>query len=288
MAANAYWFLGLALISASVLIWVCFRTRSAQPLYLYLFMVGVGYLIEFVIYILLGSYEYKPKILHNDSYFDSNMGAIASNFFSLPVSAMLIAVFRLGWKSMAGFIVLFACIEWLFLSLGIYVHHWWKTGFTAAGLPFYFGTAKLVFRWMSSPVQGWREAVILFCISGAVLGTLQIMPVMFFDSRQYHFGWFDRPGRDTTAAAAVFYLFISLLFTLSVMLRWRAALLKYVLAMSVIITVTAVMQGTGLLEVKLWWDLWYYRLLNLSVLIWLSFVARKLEHGLIDDLKPRG
>jgi hypothetical protein len=133
------------------------------------------------------------------------MGAIASNALALPVVATFISTFRKNWMWLIVFTGLFAGIEWLFLKLDIYSHHWWKISYTALGLPLYFTLAKLLYQKILRPLEGSLHTLILFLAIGPISGTLHILPIMFFSNRLYELGWFVNETRDTNAFASIFY-----------------------------------------------------------------------------------
>lgn len=249
-----------------------FHLRDWNVFVLYLIMVGYGYLIEFIIYILLGSYQYYPKIMPKQPYFDSNLGAIASNFLSLPVSAVMIAMYRLGWGTIALCVLLFAGIEWLFVELGIYRHNWWHIGYTSLGLPTYYLIAKCWSRWLKNPLKGFRKAVLLFFIIGTITSNFQVLGFMILQTRSYHVGWFADPAHDTTAFAAVYYLSVSLFFTLVLMLRNTYPKIKFILAMAFVLSVSLTLKHIGIIKVHVWWDL-PFMLVACSLALWLSGLA---------------
>jgi len=113
---HSLWYLGLGAFSLSLLSYVYFKTKNVRCLYLFLAMVGLGYAIEYCIYVLLESYVYEPRILARDPYYDNNMGAIFSNFLTLPATATFIAAFSLNWMWVPVFAAFVAGIEWLFLD----------------------------------------------------------------------------------------------------------------------------------------------------------------------------
>lgn len=61
MNINSLCYLGLGFLNIIFLIYVCFKKGIRRSLLLFLAMVGVGYIIEAVIYNFLGSYQYYPK-----------------------------------------------------------------------------------------------------------------------------------------------------------------------------------------------------------------------------------
>jgi len=266
MSANSYWYLGLAVSSAALLVYIFFKTRNPRIMLLFWAMVGLGYIIETVIYVFLGSYQYYPKLLTNKSYFDSNLGSVASNALSLPVIAASLSAFSLNWLWILLFTGFFTGIEWLFLELNIYEHNWWRLWFTALGLPVYFAFAKWIYRRMYRPLRGMARALLLYLITGAISGTLVIGPIILFSNRMYTPGWFPDPGHDTTAFSAVYYLGISLFLVIVVTRYWKHPFNQYLFALICLLSVDLVLKAAGIQQSLAWWDEGYFVVSQLAVL----------------------
>ncbi|WP_144555357.1 hypothetical protein [Bacillus sp. X1(2014)] len=280
MNLNSLCYLGLGFLSIVLLIYVCYKKGVRRSLLLFLAMVGLGYMIEAVIYNLLGSYQYYPKILKHDRIYDSNMGAIASNALALPVSATFIALFRKSWLWIVSFIGLFAGIEWLFLELHIYSHHWWKIGYTSLGLPFYFLSAKFLLKKMDFPIKGKLHSFILFLIVGTFTGSFHILPIMLFTNRYYHLGWWTNQSKDTTAFGAIFYLCASLFYVgitkFPLFPRW----LKYVVTPLCMFAVNIFLSRIEILHSLVWWDPWYYIILSIIALWFTESMSKCIAKGI--------
>lgn len=242
-------------------------------------MVGLGYVIEAVIYNLFHSYQYYPKFIKHDHFYDSNMGAIASNALALPVVATFIATLRKNWIWILFFVALFACIEWLFLKLNIYSHNWWRIAFTSMGLPFYFYSAKFLYQKILLPLNGITHSIVLFLILGPISGDLHISPIMFFGSRHYLPGWFDDPSEDTTAFAAIFYLCACLVYVVIAKLKWKFEGLKYVFVALCMWFANFLLKKVGILHSYVWWDLWYYILISIVILKLAIMISKQLSIG---------
>jgi len=275
MNDHSVWYLGLAALSLLTLGYACWSVRKVrEPLLLFGVVISYGYCIETVIYNFLSSYRYDPDLIHWNAYYDSNTGAIASNALSLPVAAVAIAVLGLGWRGIIGFTLLFGCIEWLFLKLGIYEHYWWRIGYTMLGLPFYFGAAVWLYPRLARPIRGGLHKLVLYMLTSAIAGSLHIAPIMLFGARSYHPGWFKELGHDTTVFANVLYLSISLFYVMITFIRWRHVWVKYVCAAAVAQTITILLRATGLLKSQLWWDGLYYVVLAL-LMTWITGALHK-------------
>ncbi|UJF32484.1 hypothetical protein [Paenibacillus hexagrammi] len=166
MSINAICYVGLASLSVMLLVYVFIRKRNYASLLLFLAMIGFGYIVEYVIYVLLDSYRYYPKLLSHNSYYDSSMGAIASNMLSLPSVATMIASFHMGWIPAIVSAIVFVGIEWGFLRLGIYEHHWWRLMYTGISLPFYFRFAVFLMNKIEKSARGFYKES--FCFLFAV------------------------------------------------------------------------------------------------------------------------
>jgi hypothetical protein len=242
-------------------------------------MVGLGYIIEAVIYNFLESYQYYPKFIKSDPVYDSNMGAIASNALALPAVATFIGVLRKNWIWILSFIVLFAGIEWLFLKLEIYRHNWWRIAFTSMGLPFYFYIAKVLYRKILQPLTGLSHSVLLFLMIGPIVASLHIVPIMFLMTRIYRPGWFDNPSSDSTAFAALFYIIACLVYVAVVKLKWKYKWIKYVLIALAMWTVTIILKKMGIIQNTAWWDTPYYIIIAIINLIFTFAISKRLTSG---------
>ncbi|WHZ03647.1 hypothetical protein QNH48_02870 [Neobacillus sp. YX16] len=279
MEFNSYWYLGLGILSILLLIYVYIKTRSCRSLLLFGTIVGLGYLIEAVIYNFGQSYQYYPKLIKHDTIYDSNMGAIASNALALPVVATFIATLRKNWIWIFFFISLFAGIEWTFLKLHIYSHNWWKIGFTSFGLLVYFPLAKVFHQLLSNPLNGFLHSIFLFLIVSPFSGSLHIMPIMFLSNRYYELCWFDNLSQDTTAFSALFYIGASLFYVWIAKRHWKFKWVKYVLTPLLIFTVNILLQKAGILHSQVWWDPWYYVILSVVLLKLTVSISKHLSIG---------
>lgn len=280
MEFNSYWYLGLGLLSILLLIYVYFKTRNTRCLLLFISMVGLGYLIEIVIYNFGHSYQYYPKFIKHDPIYDSNMGAIASNALALPAVAAFIAALRKGWMWILFFICLFVGIEWAFLKLNIYSHNWWRIGYTSLGLlVFYFPLTKVFHQLLSNPLKGSLHSLFLFLMVGPFSGSLHILPIMFLSNRYYDLGWFDTHSQDTTAFSALFYLGACLFYVWIAKRHWEIKWLKYVLTPILMFAVNEILKRAGILQSLVWWDLWYYPIISVILLKITVSISKHLSNG---------
>ncbi|MGF6952194.1 hypothetical protein QF028_004699 [Neobacillus sp. B4I6] len=273
---NSYWYYALLVLSTILFCFILFKKRNTQTLFLLLTMIGMGFIIETIIFNFLGCYKYNPNFIQHNTFYDNNLGAFVSNAFSLPIVATLIATFHLGWIWMVLFSGLFVGIEWLFLKLHIYSHNWWRLAYTGLGLPFYFATAKIYYKWILRPSKGFKHNWMLYLIIGSISCSAHILPIIFFSNRIYTPGWFENSGRDSIALAAIFYLCDSLFYCLMSKLNWKMKWGKYILAGLLMYAVNQVLIRFGILHSLVWWDQPYYVGLSLLLTLITGIVNKRL------------
>lgn len=274
---NSYWFLALIVFSISIFIFNLLKKRNTGTLFLLLAMIGLGFIIETVIFTFLGSYEYYPKFVKGHPFYDSNLGAFASNAFALPVIATLIATFHLNWIWIFLFAGLFVGIEWLFLELKIYSHNWWRLAFTGLGLPFYFATAKIIYQWILNHPRRFKQNVILYLAIVSISCIAHILPIIFFSNRIYNPGWFEYLERDTVAFADIFFLIDSLYYCLIIHINWKTKWIKYALTVFLMYIVNQLLLSAGILQSLVWWDHLYYIGLSLLLVLLTSLINKRLS-----------
>jgi hypothetical protein len=279
LSHNSYWYIGLSLISLTLLVYICFIKKRVRSFFHFLIMVQIAYMIETVIYIFLSSYQYYPKILKNYAFYDSNMGALTSNLLAIPVIATFLTTFQLGWFWIFAFIGLFAGVEWLFIKLHIYTLFWWRIEYTSIGLPFYFLFAKKVYSCLLKSLKGLLHSLFLFICTAPFLGTFHIIPIMVFQNRFYHPGWFTDPAHDTTAFAAIYYVFGTFIVVTAVKLRWKQGWIKLCLLIASFYILTLVLKNSGILDSRVWWDPYYYVIFPLLIYVISKSISKRLSFG---------
>ncbi|MEH7116499.1 hypothetical protein V7128_03610 [Neobacillus vireti] len=279
MDLNSLCYLGLGIISIILLVYICIKSDVRQALLTFMGMVGLGYIIEAVIYNFLSSYQYYPHIIKHEPIYDSALGAIASNALTLPVTATFLAAFRKNWLWAAFAIGLYAGIECLFLELHIYKHYWWKTYYTSIGLCFYFLLAKFLYHKLNRPLEGFFHTFCLYLIISPFSGSLQFIPIMLFSNRYYELGLFTNQAKDTTAFSTIFYLCASLVYVFMVKFLPLPQWVKYSVTGLCMYGATQLLRHVGILHSLVWWDTGYYIALSLLSLLLTEYICKSLHKG---------
>lgn len=277
MNYHSFWYIVLVAVSMFLFLYTYYQKKNHPVLLLLITAIGFGYIIEGFIYNLLHSYVYYPHFLPSNPTYDSNLGAIASNVFVLPVVAVFIASFHKNWRWILFFSVLILGIEWSFLELGIYKHNWWRKEFTFFGLlTVYFPTIKVLCRWLQDKQIGIRHFLLLFLIISPILGTIHILPIMFFSNRSYNLGWFENVYQDTNAFAAIYYICSGIFISTLARLEFRKKWVKYIILIIVLFSFTRILVSIGILKIFIWWDPYFYTIFPVFVLMLAGKISRKI------------
>ncbi|OIJ10863.1 hypothetical protein BKP35_13070 [Anaerobacillus arseniciselenatis] len=154
---NKYPFLIVGFIHLVMLIYTFYKSSDKKKhLVLLLNFVGFAYIFDYIIVVFLNGYKYKPCFL-KQNYLDNIFGAVLSQFFYVPVTALFITVMKFGWISKILFSLYFVLIERLFVNLRIYKNKWRRTHYTFSLIlvSFYFND-----KWAEQIVK--RNLIILF------------------------------------------------------------------------------------------------------------------------------
>ncbi len=211
MKLQSLWFIALSIAAMIPVLIIFFRKKNPKLITFYFAIIGIAYMLEYVVKVLFDSYDYYPDLLKY-RYYDDLFGANASQAFAVPAAALWIAVFRLGFGWILFFTGLFAGIEEFFLYIHIYEHHWWRTGYTVVGVMIYFLICK---KWLSLLQTDGHFALRFFTVSSAtlsLLGSLFFYSFLLFGTHEYHMGWFENKGRDSLAFTLPVFFLLSILF----------------------------------------------------------------------------
>jgi hypothetical protein len=125
-----YPYIIVGMIHVVMLIFTIYKsTDRKKSIVLLLNYAGFAYIFEYIVIALLDGYVYKPRFLKS-YHLDSIFGAVWSQLFYVPVTAIFITVFKLRWPVKLLFSLYFTLIEKIFTHLGIFKNNWWRTRYT--------------------------------------------------------------------------------------------------------------------------------------------------------------
>ncbi|WP_432666399.1 hypothetical protein R9X47_08615 [Wukongibacter baidiensis] len=212
---NWIWYLGLTIISLLVTGFTLWKKKNLKLIPFYFFLSVIIIYLEYVIFIIFESYTYRPNVLQNP-YFDNILGAVVSDFFSVPAAAFAIAAFQLNYIWMISISILFMGIEYIFLKLNIYEQHWWKTIYTGIGLLIHFKISKEFWKSLSqTPSKTYVRIISLYASYHSIHGLLTYFLIVSFNLYLFHIGLVSNPFRDHFIVNVIY----------SIIIGWIAAII---------------------------------------------------------------
>jgi hypothetical protein len=270
---NAVPYLILVFLSAVTLIYIFLRTRAYITLVWFLSLSGMIYVFEFVILVLFDSYAYYPKLI-DTPYLDNMFGALVSNFCAVPVTGITIITLRLRFYWFIAFALFFTGVEWLFIRLGIYEHHWWRLSYTFVFITFFFWISRF---WANKTVDGSKLvrylSMVLFCVS--MCDTISYM-MLLAGATNFHIGWFANPERDDIVVRFLFIVGTGIIVASTI--YWTNALRWIIAAIAVVTAIQIVLYTTGIMRIYI--SLWLFYPIFLGGHSLIALLLVKSKHAL--------
>lgn len=188
MKKNRIPYLVLIIVHLALFVVTLIKKKDKKPLLLYFASIGMAYVFEYVVLNIFRGYRYYPKILKRKRL-DSVFGAIVSQALTVPVSAIFITCFQLGWGWKIIFALLYTGIEQLFIHLKVFKNRWWKTMYTLVCLPFYFWIVSKWSVYLDQKPRKWIGYLTLFFTFWVNYLNTNFMLVAIFKRFIFKKGW---------------------------------------------------------------------------------------------------
>lgn len=208
---NVFWFYSVTIIGVVMNVFTIFNKKNISTISLVFFLMmsflTVG---EFFILTVFDGYTYKPE-LFTDSFANNLVGYILGNWFLWTGVSNLVVNFSLGNRWIFLLSVFFMLIETLFLNLGIYEQHWWRTYMT--GIIVILGL-NLIKVWVSKlkekPYKFLRYMT--FYLLALLFIHVPTHLLLLVGKQYYSFSWFGNFYQDSILFGLPYHAGISLIY----------------------------------------------------------------------------
>ncbi|HEY0828078.1 MAG TPA: hypothetical protein VGE40_08285 [Bacilli bacterium] len=208
MVRNWIPYLILVIISLVIGFFAYRKARTVRFIPFYFGIAGTVVFYEYIIFHLFKSYDYKVELLP-DPYFDSCIGAVVSNAFSVPAAG-------LGSVWIVMISLIFMGIEVLFVHYGWYENFWWKTIYTGVSLVLYFIYVKSLWNKVKYPKTPGLPRVILLFFGGAIFHINFNFTLSATHFYKFQDGWLENATRLHTILDMTHAFLVSLILTVLV------------------------------------------------------------------------
>jgi hypothetical protein len=246
--ANWIPFLILSVVSIFVLMYTWFKTKQPIVFLFWLFISGISYFFEFIIFIILDSYLYEPHILNND-YNDNVLGAVSSQLLAVPAAITFATFLTIKKRWIFVLVGLFVVIEELFLRIGVYKHFWWKSYYTSFFLIFAFFLARYWYSCLQKNKHMWHHLITLFFALSTIVLTITWGFSSILRIYEIHLGWFNDEIKDITSGNILYFWLATYFYSLVIFYTNRDW--KYLLAGLIFFSVVEFyMWRNGIITIK--------------------------------------
>lgn len=288
--SNTIWYL-LLLLSSVVAIAVTFKKSHNRRFSsaFSLAVLGFTYCIEVSLLLVLNAYTYYPMLTPNDAFQD----AVIGNFFSqisVTATAVLFSVLDLRSVFIFIFAGIYFLIDVLFVRLGIYEHHWYRSVYTLIGfIPYCYIVKKWYLLLLRAPqdtklVKGlrghklkkWLHNATLFFAVFAAAGNSLITSQKLLELQIFKGGFFADMSKDHTTTSLIYGPILNVLFIL--LLRWKRPGTYKVGVLLILFACQWVLYSLGILTVPQGWFVIVTAIDLLGFYLWTVLLSRLLAN----------
>jgi hypothetical protein len=267
-----FFYTSLIVMSLIISLWAFLKNKKKwSVIWFYFFSVGLAYIGDYIILILLNAYEYRPGMLP-EPYRDNIVGHIISNAFVLPSAALLVAVFSLGYLWIFILSLIYTLMDYIFNQLNIYEHHWWKTYMTTFALFIYLSVTKFWYRYVQGKKQGLIRYPTFFFIAFSLTTSSLFLLTIVLQKIRFQIGRVDHPIWDNTIAYPLYTSLISIVYVVVFCIvrtkRWK------ILWLLLLPLFDGLLVYRGIIQLLNDWSIWKMGAIHL-VLISIFVVLKK-------------
>ena len=254
--ASIFWYCLLAIIGLGVAAFTIYKKKDIKLstfLVFFLFATCVTWIGEFIVLGLFNSYAYKTGI-YTSPWAENILGHLLLNSTLYPSTAILVAAYSLGYGWISLITVIYLLIEFLFLKLGIYEHHWWKNYMSVLVVFIYHIITELWYKKMNNIRHGlWRTSTFFFV--GFVIIHYPIPILLLLGKQYYNVNWAQDMYLSSTLFIFSYQLVetLILVFFVCVLKKWFWKLVPFIVAF----IGQSILVNLNILVFKDGWNLFY-------------------------------
>lgn len=233
----------------------------------YLFVAGATWIGEFIVLGLFNSYAYKTGIFVNP-WAQNLLGHLILNTTLYPAMAIVVVAYSFRFGGMCSIAVIILGMEYLFLKLGLYEHHWWRYYMTALTVLLLLIISKYWFAKLLQKPYGSTRAVTFYFIAMVIIH-IPAPILLLLGKQHYQTALTDRLSKDFYLSSVIFiffyHLILSFIFVLltCVLKKWYWKAVPFIFP----ITVQSLLARIGILKIADGWKLIY------TILVYEAFIA---------------
>lgn len=209
---SIFWYCSLAVIGTGILAFTMYKKKNFIDLFsFFLFATTVAVWGEVIVLFLFDAYSYKPGIFIDPSA-ENILGHALPNIGLWAPTAVLIGAFSLSFRWIFLISIAYMIVEIIFLKLGIYEHHWWRTYMTGIATILYFTLIKIWYYNLKENPHWLLRYITFLCIACDIIH-IPIFLLLLLGKQYFSIGWFANIYRDSTVFSVIYDQILAIIFT---------------------------------------------------------------------------
>lgn len=238
---NIAWYVILSIISFGIAVFAIYKKRDVYRvstfLPFYLFSASIAWIGEFLVLGLFDSYAYKTGVFQ-DPWAQNLLAHLLLNTTMFPATSIVMVAYSLRYGYMALVSIIFFIVEYIFVKLGLYEHHWWRYYMSAINVIIFMLIARYWFYKMQKHPVGSTRTIVYYFIALIVVHTPA--PILLLLGKQhFSIGFVDNIFgnfyRSSTLIAFTYHLIAPAVFAYFVCVRkkWYWKLMCFIFSITV-------------------------------------------------------
>jgi hypothetical protein len=275
------WYYCVVAIGLIMITITMFKKKNFADLFsFFLSFAALGYLCEVLVLFVLGSYQYKPGVF-NDFVAEDIFGHLLLNGFFWGGTAIFVAAFSLNSLWVLLISIAYMLVEFFFLKVGAYEHHWWKLYMTGAGAFVIFTIAKKWFSGLQDNKHQFLRKFTFFMTAWVILQGSSVVQSLL-DKQHFIIGFVQNVYQDSILFSVPYQLCLAVIYSafVSVHKKWYYTILPLVLN----IIMDSFFTFINILNFYNGWNLFYFeffRILGFIIFVLLEKYTLLLKPTLI-------
>ncbi|MBU3112579.1 hypothetical protein [Clostridium lacusfryxellense] len=184
---NIFWYIIIAIISLVSTGYTIYLKRDTYRvstlLVFYLYMAGFTWICEFLVLGLFNAYSYKTGFFI-DPWAQNLLGHLILNTTFYPAAAIIVVTSLRRYTWISFFIALFTFIDYLYVYIRVYEHHWWRYYMTAITVLVLLIIAYKWFDRLKQKRYGLTRAITFYFVAMVIIHTPA--PILLLMGKQYY------------------------------------------------------------------------------------------------------
>ncbi|QGQ97639.1 hypothetical protein EHS13_23485 [Paenibacillus psychroresistens] len=209
--SNLSYYIWLALFGVGIFSYTVYKKKQFTDLFLFFLAASVfSWIGEYFVLYLFDAYIYKPSVF-TDPFAESTLGHLITNTFFWGSTAVLVGAFSLRYHWFFLISAVYMSFDILFIKVGAYEHHWWRTNMTGITVIIFLIIIKKWFLKLKEHRYEFLRNITLLLVAFFFIA-IDTYILLLLGKQHYRVDWYENMYRDSTVFSFLYHAGIALVF----------------------------------------------------------------------------